>query len=488
MEESVALLKTMREPATLAVALVGAGVAALNEGRVEEAAAPIDEALQILDNQPLTTSLPLALYWRGAVAGLSGKFDAARQLFEYAVMLGRALASRPATAHPLYMLGQMHLRRGAADRAVVCLSESLDLHAEVDDRWGIYQVLLGFAELAATRDPDRAARLLGASEATRSSLGVKVLPPFLRDYETLLKAVRGALGDTAFEEACEAGRQMAPDAMAAYATQPFRVKSPRVDPKGRRVRPAAADLTVRALGSFEAVRRATVIRARAWESAKAREMLVLLLCHPAGLSRERLAADLWPELSPAQVRNNFHVTLHRLRRALGAGDVITVRQDRYAIDPELQVTFDVVDFERDARAIIAAARARRLAIDDVDAALAQYRGDFLEDEQAGDWHTARRQSLLDLYIDASLACGDALAEAERFPESLACYRRVLARDELNEAAVRGVIAASAALGDLIGARRAFERLTETLRRELDAAPQPETASAYRTATELKIGN
>jgi len=55
------------------------------------------------------------------------------------------------------------------------------------------------------------------------------------------------------------------------------------------------------------------------------------LSHPAGRTRDQIGRELWPDVSPAQLKNSFHVTLHRLRRILGRPDWIVFEEGRYRI-------------------------------------------------------------------------------------------------------------------------------------------------------------
>ena len=198
-------------------------------------------------------------------------------------------------------------------------------------------------------------------------------------------------------------------------------------------------------------------------------------------TKDRAAAALWPDATPAQVRNNFHVTLHRIRKALGEGDWILVHNDRYAINPRYRVVCDDEQFEADARAIVAVVRAGRPVPASAAGVVARYRGDYLEHEDVGEWHLARREGLLQLYCDLLLACGTALAAAGRDGDSVDYFRRLIARDAANEVAGRGLITAYARLGDRASARRAFEQLVAALRDELDVDPERETLAAYRQA-------
>ena len=73
------------------------------------------------------------------------------------------------------------------------------------------------------------------------------------------------------------------------------------------------------------VRERQPIDSAAWGSARPRELLVYLMMHPEGRTKEQVGLIFWPEASSAQLRNSFHVTLHRLRKALRNPEWITRR-------------------------------------------------------------------------------------------------------------------------------------------------------------------
>src|SRR5690606_6281219 len=104
------------------------------------------------------------------------------------------------------------------------------------------------------------------------------------------------------------------------------------------------DLEVRALGPLEVRVHGRTIDA--WPYAKPRELLLFLLLHPHGRTRSEISDALWPGATPAQVRNNFHVTMHHLRRTLGHADWVVLEGDRYRVAATLTVDFDVAEFQR----------------------------------------------------------------------------------------------------------------------------------------------
>src|SRR5207249_12166173 len=112
-------------------------------------------------------------------------------------------------------------------------------------------------------------------------------------------------------------------------------------------------LTIRALGALRISQPAGPL---IWASAKPRELLLFLLCHPDGRTREQVGLAFWPEASIEQVRNSFHATLHRLRKTLGGAHWVTLSNDQYAVDSRVAVDFAASRSERDATAALAAPR------------------------------------------------------------------------------------------------------------------------------------
>ena len=117
--------------------------------------------------------------------------------------------------------------------------------------------------------------------------------------------------------------------------------------------------------------------------------------HPAGRRREDIGLAFWPDASAAQVKNSFHVLLHRLRKILGGSDVVIVDDERYRINPVTRTRGSTPRmFEHEVTA--ARQRCRRL-----ERAVELYRGDLFEGgEVAGEWYFARQERLRMLYRDA----------------------------------------------------------------------------------------
>ena len=250
-------------------------------------------------------------------------------------------------------------------------------------------------------------------------------------------------------------------------------------PEGEAAAPAVPveSLRVRALGPLSIEVDGATIPLDAWRSARPRELLLYLLCHPEGRTREQIGLVFWPEASTAQVKNNFHVTLHHLRKVLGRADWIVFDEDRYAVNAALGVAFDAARFEGEmASALRAASGDREEALR---TALAAYRGDFLEDAGMGDWHLEVRDRLRRLWVEGMHALGEALVATGRHEAGADVFRRLVQREELDERAYRQLMTSLARAGDRAQAVRAYERLAALLLADLEATPDRETEALHQ---------
>jgi two-component SAPR family response regulator len=242
----------------------------------------------------------------------------------------------------------------------------------------------------------------------------------------------------------------------------------------------AQRLTVRALGPLEVFIGDRPIDSAAWGSARPRELLAYLLMHPAGCTKEQVGIAFWPDATSAQLRNSFHVTLHRLRKALAMPEWITLSKERYRVDPTVVAEFDVTRFEESVgTARRALKRGEPDAVTALERAVGLYRGDFLDGEPAGDWHLEFRDRLQRIYLDALMELGAALSKEERHARAADVYRRVLARDELHEEAVRALTVTLARQGERAPALRLYQRFAERLQKELEAEPDEETTELFQ---------
>lgn len=164
-------------------------------------------------------------------------------------------------------------------------------------------------------------------------------------------------------------------------------------------------------------------------SARARELLVFLLAHPKGPTKEEVGVAFWPDATTEQVKNSFHVTLHRLRKLLGSSDAVVADGARYQIAiPHVVASRR---FESELTAALRSGDPERLQ-----AALMLYGGDFLQGEDAGEWCLPIRAQLRQLHLRGLFSLGQAFELRGRYVDAAEAYTRVVSREPFHEAAAR----------------------------------------------------
>lgn len=472
MEEAAALLRAAGDRASAAHALSGLGIAAALQGRADDARRLVGDAALCVEDEPPGALVAWIEYWRGFAAEAGRDAERARHAYQRALILGRRLNHRTVIAHALCAIGRQAAAEGHSEAAAAALRESTAIFREVGDRWGLAFALQGMARAAAARDGTHAAALLGASDALWEDLDVE-LPPRLRSYRDASAAESLATAAEPAFSCAWAGARKRPLADMLAALMPDDTKTP-ADPAAREQ--PAVDLRIRALGPLEVYAGRGRVERSDWGSSRARELLVFLACHAQGCTKTQIGLSLWPDASPAQLRNVFHVTLHRLRHAIRLPDAIQVDGERYAFNRALSWELDADVFEREARAVIRAVRSGTDAAAALQTALTRYRGDFLSGETAGEWADERRERLRALRMEALGALGRAHMERARYAEAADTFSALLAADPVNEDACQRQMICLTHLGDRASALRTYDALVRALRHELGVDPARETVA------------
>ena len=498
LEESLALAREIGDRSLAAYAGSYIGVTLGQQG-LAAAEAPTREALAWFDQAGDLYGKRLALAVLVTLRVKDGDLAGARSAGEEAVRVARAYGLGRELGIALQVLGTVMLHQRELDAAARAMAEALRALSTDPQAFWLARALelLGIIENVRGR-PLVAARLFGAAEARRERMGAVL---FQLDRERLaphVASARAAAGDEPFERAWQEGRALvfedAVEMAIAEATKPLAAgpasvpDSPVAQAKGTVSAPGIAAeaasppaLRVSALGPLKIERDGVVIPDAAWKYARPRELFMYLLAHPDGRTREQIGLAFWPEASAAQVKNNFHVMLHHLRRALGRADLVMFENERYRVNWSLGVEFDVTRFERDATAARRLLRTNPTAIDAAErlrSALELYRGDFLADENAGDWHVEMRDHLHRIWVDGLMALGTHLTAVDAFGEAVDVYRTIVRADELNEDAHRQLMAALARSGHRGEALRHYDRLVELLASDLSAKPDRKTTVLY----------
>ena len=464
----------------------------------------------------------------GTVARYQGDVERASVLLTESLALSEGIGFREGIAWCDEQLGLLAAVDGDP-AAISLLRRSLELHSELRDQWRMSSVLEDLAAIAlAQGNAPQAARLLGAAEAIREAIGTVIAPCERLQHNQTTKAVRTALGDDAFDAALRQGQlasmdeltadlpsaeppppspaqagpdhaptdQPAPDQPAPdrarsdparsdqAAPAPARSARPKAAARPRAAQPAAGNgavatgmLRIRVLGAAMVEVGDTALTAADWSYAKPRELMFLLASSPP-MTKDQIAAALWPDLSRQQLGNALHTALRELRRALGDPGWVRYSDGQYRFDRSRPHECDVTAFED---ALVAARRARpaEAALPELQRAIAAYGGDFLDGMATGEWALVRRDELRRAFESALLATGRMQAAAGRHQAAAAAFRKAVAHEPLNESAHRELMNCWVRLGETARAVRHYEELAGVLRDQVGVAPAAETEALYR---------
>ncbi|MGH3963419.1 MAG: ATP-binding protein [Pseudonocardiaceae bacterium] len=202
----------------------------------------------------------------------------------------------------------------------------------------------------------------------------------------------------------------------------------------------------------------------------------LALAPGAGLRRDRLAYELWPDSSERQARTNLRKLLHDLRSPLtDPDDFVEFGGQTIRWHPGGAVWIDVVSFTE------------ALSRGDPTAAVRHYGGALLPGCY-DDWVLAERERLRCLAVDALAHLAMSASDDLRDGDVIAHSRNLLRIDPVHEPAYRLLMDALARRGDRSEALRTYHRCVETLEQELGIGPDATTVEIYnRLRAPARVG-
>lgn len=242
---------------------------------------------------------------------------------------------------------------------------------------------------------------------------------------------------------------------------------------------SSPQLNLYLLGPFEArSRNGTPIQLKL---KAARVLLSWLALRPNQRgSRDEIAALLWGERSESQAHQSLRQTLAVLRRSIvdQAGEVLEVDRETVAFAAHA-VQSDVALLQ---------AVGQDSAIDQLEQAVAQYKGEFLEglsvrDPLTGQWLHEQRAEIRTTVTKRFEWLLAAYAKAGLYEKAEPIASRLMGLDPLAEEAHRALIRVYLAEGKWALAVRQYQRCQEILARELSVEPSDETKALLRSAGE-----
>jgi DNA-binding SARP family transcriptional activator/tetratricopeptide (TPR) repeat protein len=198
-----------------------------------------------------------------------------------------------------------------------------------------------------------------------------------------------------------------------------------------------------------------------------------------GLSRDTIAALLWPESEPERARNSLSQLISILRRELGAAHLLLGTAE-LRVNTEV-LACDVIEFER------------CIAADDLDSATRLYTGPFLEGvflknvPEFERWVDQERSRLEHVQGDALERLATCATAAKDHVSAVRFWRRRASLTPSDSRAARELMAALVASGDSAGALAHYRAHRALLHDDLGLEPDAslvEYAAAVRQGTSL----
>jgi predicted ATPase/DNA-binding SARP family transcriptional activator/DNA-binding CsgD family transcriptional regulator len=256
-------------------------------------------------------------------------------------------------------------------------------------------------------------------------------------------------------------------------------------PKRRSRSDGLAPVRVRLMGGFGVWVGPRAVGEGAWHLRKAKSLVKLLSLTPRhALHREQIMDLLWPELGKTAATNNLRVSLHAARRALtpdsaAASRYLASEEERIALCPETELWVDAEAFEEAANA---ARRSRDPSA--YRAALELYGGELLPEDLYEEWDEGRREELRRLYLSLHIELAESYEERGDLSSAVQALRKAVAEEPTYEEAHVGLMRLYALSESKEEAIRQYERLWETLSRELGIEP---SASSRALKEEIVSG-
>jgi non-specific serine/threonine protein kinase len=217
--EALALYRELGEEANMAWALLflgahyAGGLSEIKEGR-----ALSEEALALFRAQDNKHGIIRALNQKAELARLDGDYDRAGKAYEECLALCREFGDKQREAFTLSNSAFVAQHQGNYEQAESRIKKALVLSRGLKTKYPLAMDLASLSgPVAARGDPERAARLLGASDALLKAMGLGLQPQDQPEIDRYEAAIREQLGEEAFNSAWAKGQAMSLEEAVAYA-------------------------------------------------------------------------------------------------------------------------------------------------------------------------------------------------------------------------------------------------------------------------------
>jgi predicted ATPase len=221
-QKGASLYREVDDPAGLGTALAfyGGILGMLHPSRYSEAVALCYEAHDILRGIKDKPRFVQALNFTGEMFRTRGDYEKAKAVYEECLSLAREIGDLLRQSMMYQNLGYVAIHEGDSERAKTLCSQGIQMAIQIKSDSQLASTIMVMAGVYISKSPaEKGARLIGAAEAMLESTGVVLQPADKIEIVQYKSDLRELLGETAYEEAYQEGRQMNADVAIATALE-----------------------------------------------------------------------------------------------------------------------------------------------------------------------------------------------------------------------------------------------------------------------------
>jgi predicted ATPase/class 3 adenylate cyclase len=233
LEKSLVMYRDLSDKAGIALALLNLGNVALYQVDYASARALYEESHAIYQELGDQYGNVNALHNAAIVAQYQHDNEGARAMLQECLEISRALGDNMGISQLFNSLGDVASNMGEAAAARAYYREGLAANQALGYKWGLIESLEGLAKVvgsgaafdvpSASVDRDNlllvAARLWGAAQLLRETIGAPVPPPDVEAHERNIAAARSRVEERAWNDAWTEGRAMPLEQLITYALE-----------------------------------------------------------------------------------------------------------------------------------------------------------------------------------------------------------------------------------------------------------------------------
>ncbi len=209
------------------------------------------------------------------------------------------------------------------------------------------------------------------------------------------------------------------------------------------------------------------------------------------ISTASLMSELWPDVDGDTAQRSFDTTLHRLRKILGDGRVLTLKEGKLSLNGKY-CWVDVWSFER------LLGQSHRLLASDVtgkqvfsverltENLVSLYQDHFLAKEELTSWSVSLHERLRSKFIHHLLEVGRYMEKHGYWEPAMQCYRKGIDVDGLVEVFYQRLMVCCLATRRFSEGLSVYRRCSQVLSITLGLQPEPESESLHRLLKESRL--